>query len=88
LHPENLVSTVSSSTLAAVPAGSDAVSTVDTTCAMTSLAPQLMGTVTGLPVSGGVMLSMLKEGPASEDEGDCAESPVPLVESSDRAWML
>ena len=41
LQPENLVSTRSSSTLDEVCDGSDAVSTVDTTLAIPSLAPQL-----------------------------------------------
>ena len=65
LQPENRVSTLSSSTRADVCDGSDAVSTVDTTLAMPTLAPQLTGTVTGRPVSGGVMEATSKDGPSS-----------------------
>ncbi len=37
------------------------------TCAMTSLAPQLTGVMTGRPVSGGMIDTMSKLGPTLED---------------------
>jgi len=71
VHRENLVSTLSAFTsLAEDPVGSVSVFTVDTTCARTSLAPQLTGTATGRLVSGGVMLDTSKSKGLSATEGD------------------
>ena len=42
-------------------------STVEMTCAITSLAPQLTGVMTGNPVSGGTIDTMSKLGPTFVD---------------------
>ena len=65
LHPEKRVSTKFSSPVAEAAPFSELASIVETTCATTSLAPQLIGVLTGKGISGVVIDKMSNDGPTS-----------------------